>query len=187
MSASSSVIARGLRRILQAVRLVSPRPVPAAAAMSSEIAEAAPLELSATIEIVSLIDSVRVAAIDLSAIEVVDGAAHAPTPQRRAAVPRPLALQLAYTASRNVPKGRKAHPAPLPVSSGKRTMPSIKARPVVQNTVKKAPKRRHVWLCNQARVIRPIGANVVALNAPRVRSIQKPGAPRTARLLKLAA
>lgn len=188
MSASSNVISRGLRRILQALHLVSPRPVVAAAApMPLESTDSASLMLSATIEIVSLIDTVRVAEIDMPAIDVAPVAAPASAPVRRAAMPHPLALQLAYTASRNVPKGRKAHPAPLPASAGKRAMPSIKAKPVVKNTVKKAPKRRHVWLCNQARVIRPASVNVVPLNAARIRSIQKPGSQKTVRLLKLAA
>lgn len=189
MSASSSVISRGLRRILQALRLTSRQPVVVAHLTPSGMADVAARELSATIEIVSLIGNAHVAPILTPAMEVAPESMPeaASAPSRRATLSRPLACQLAYTASRNVPKGRKARPVPLAVSSGKRALRSTKAKPIVRDTVKKAPKRRHVWLCNQVRVIRPASLNVVPLNAARVRTIQKPGSQKTVRLLKIAA
>lgn len=186
MSASSNMIWRGMRRLLQALHFVAPRPNSDVAIATSALIDPATAKLTATIEIIALLDDVREIEIDLVEIEQV--AAPQVQTTRRAAMPHPLARQLAYTASRNVPKGRKAHPAPVPATVSKRKAASAKkARPVVQNTVKKAQKRRHVWLCNQSRVVRPITGNVVPLNASRTRAVQKPGSQKTIRLLKLAA
>lgn len=95
---------------------------------------------------------------------------------------RPLAAQLAVTAARNVRKGMKSRGFAAP-------MPRVlKAKPVVKVAVKKqAPKRRHVWLSTQVRVVRPVANNVIAL-ARHPRNAARPAAQKaSARSLRLAA
>ena len=90
----------------------------------------------------------------------------------RASIPRPLASQMAYTASRNVPKGRKPRAqaqkqmkAPAPSLKSARLAGAVKAKPAVAAIAKKkSAKRRHVWLSNQSRVIRTVTSNVVQLS-----------------------
>jgi hypothetical protein len=83
-------------------------------------------------------------------------AARRPTSKRTTA--RPLAIQLAVTAARNVRKGRKALSATPSRARGS------KAKPLAKVSVKRrAPKRRHVWLSAQRRVIVPVPTNVIAL------------------------
>ena len=97
---------------------------------------------------------------------------------------------MAATAARYVVKGRKSATSVKPVTSSKpaqkamlpRRATSIKAKPVLNVLKKKAPKRRHVWLSTQVRVIRPVHTNVVSMDhAPRT---PRPAARTTA--LKLA-
>lgn len=83
---------------------------------------------------------------------------------------RPLAGQLAVTSAQNLPKGRKRRHgcAPIVKPQSAAALPRrasvIKAMPVLRVAKKKpAPKRRHVWLSTQVRVIRPIVSNVVSL------------------------
>jgi hypothetical protein len=106
--------------------------------------------------------------------------ARAATSQRT--TDRPLAVQIAVTAARNVPKGQKSRGAAAPQAR------AVRAKPVVKSTIKKrAPKRRHVWLSNQSRVIRPVASNVVSL-ARQTRSTIKLVAQKSpARTLRLAA
>jgi hypothetical protein len=107
-------------------------------------------------------------------------AARVPTSKRT--TERPLAIQLAVTAARNVRKGQKSRSF---VAQSTRTKTS---KPAAKTAVKKrAPKRRHVWLSNQSRVIRPIAGNVVSL-ARQARVTTKPTVQKTpGRLLRLAA
>jgi hypothetical protein len=95
---------------------------------------------------------------------------------------RPLAAQLAVAAARNMRKGRKSRSFIAPKPS------VLRAKPIAKSTLKKrAPKRRHVWLSAQVRVIRPIATNVVSL-ARTVRSPARPSAQKTStRMLRLAA
>ena len=110
----------------------------------------------------------------------------------RASAPRPLAAQLAFTAARNVPRGRNPavsvrKPA-LKSSSAPRRATVIKAKPVLQVIKKKAPKRRHVWLSNQSRVIRTVSSNVVQMHAPRTHRTVRSGVIKSSiRQFKLAA
>ena len=108
---------------------------------------------------------------------------------------RPLALQLAVTAARNVRKGRQ--PFAQQVVGFKSTSPTRKRAHVgkskvvaVSTRMKSAPRRRHVWLSSQSRVIRPVFANVVQINAisraPR-QSIRNFALKPTARSMRLAA
>jgi hypothetical protein len=107
-------------------------------------------------------------------------AARLQTSQRTTA--RPLAIQLAVTAARNVPKGQKSRSS---VAQSRRPQ---KAKSAAKITVKKrAPKRRHVWLSNQTRIIRPVAINVVPL-ARQPRATAKPTAQKSpSRALRLAA
>ncbi len=95
---------------------------------------------------------------------------------------RPLAAQLAVTAARNVRKGMKNRGFTVPQSRVQ------KAKPAARKVVKKqAPKRRHVWLSTQVRVVRPIATNVITLTRPtrsatRVNNLKAPLRP-----LRLAA
>ena len=120
-------------------------------------------------------------------------------PLDRCDVWRPLAAQLAVTAARNVRKGRK--PAGRAKRSGiltgktkataRRTASVIKAKPVLIVAQKKrAPKRRHVWLGTQVRVIRPVTLNVVSIQSGgrTLRPVARPAAQKTTgRQLRLAA
>jgi hypothetical protein len=95
---------------------------------------------------------------------------------------RPLAAQLAITAARNVRKGRKSRSFIAPRARVLKAKPT--AKPVVK---KRAPKRRHVWLSNQSRVIRPVTTNVVSMTRP-TRVPTRPATPKApARFLRLAA
>ncbi len=107
-------------------------------------------------------------------------AARVPTSQRTRA--RPLAIQMAVTAARNVPKGQKSR------SFVAQSARAQTAKPAAKTAVKKrAPKRRHVWLSNQSRVIRPVAANVISL-ARQTRITAKPAAQKSpTRMLRLAA
>jgi hypothetical protein len=115
-----------------------------------------------------------------SAMEPPAPAARVPTSQRTFA--RPLAIQLAVTAARNVPKGQKSR------SFVAQSTRAQKTKPAAKTTIKKrAPKRRHVWLSNQSRVIRPVASNVVPL-ARQTRITAKPAAQKSpVRALRLAA
>ena len=165
---SASAVLLGMRAILRALGL---RP-----AQSVAVTELAPLKLFATIELVDHSDHA-------DRPEPPDGGTPAALPipvlaqsialatMYRPAQARPLAHQMAYTASRNVPKGRKPAGATKPVTSSKPSLKSklphrataIKAKPITVVLKKKAPKRRHVWLSTQARVIKPVSGNVVTL------------------------
>jgi hypothetical protein len=116
----------------------------------------------------------------------------------RPAYARPLAHQMAYTASRNVPKGRKpattAKAATSSKPSRKATLPhratAIKAKPVTVVIKKKAAKRRHVWLSTQSRAIKPVLGNVLTMSTVNrtPRQSTRPSALTTVvRQLKLAA
>ena len=113
-----------------------------------------------------------------ASVEIVHGAANAPL--LAAAYQRPLAVQLAVTAHGNVRKGRR------PARCGDRRTAvqtarkasAIKAKPVTKvATKKRAPKRRHVWLSTQTRVVRPVAGNVVHLHAAG--RTQRPGCGRS--------
>ena len=96
------------------------------------------------------------------------------------ALPRPLAAQLAVTAAHNVRKGRKAARPRQPrrAAHGPRKTTVKKAKPVRKVAQKKrAPKRRHVWLSTQTRVVRPVAGNVVHLH-PANRT-PRPGSGRS--------
>jgi hypothetical protein len=88
----------------------------------------------------------------------------AAVPERTAR--RLLASQLAVTSRLNVKKGCK--PAKIgqrPKKTGeRRTATTSRAKPTIKIILKKrAPKRRHVWLCAQIRVVRTITSNVTPL------------------------
>lgn len=108
---------------------------------------------------------------------------------------RPLAAQLAITAARNVPKGRKPsalarRPALKPslAVSGPRRASALRAKPVLVDVRKKSLKRRHVWLSNQSRVIRTITSNVIQMHIPRThRGLRSNVLKGGVRPLKLAA
>lgn len=198
MSAKSYAIWRSIQDVLRAVGLMpsAAHGAPAAAA-GSLFAGVAPLKLTATIEIVEAPEPPDGGTPAALPLPVLAQTAALATMYRSQSV-RPLASQMAYTASRNVPKGRKpARPnsrnAHQPLVS---TLPSqrvsvIKAKPVLEVVAKKkSPKRRHVWLSTQSRVIRPVaGNNLVDLGLHRAhRAATRPTAQRTnMRLLKLAA
>ena len=190
MSVSVNAFWRGLKTALRAIGLL---PVDAAVSIaSSSVATAQPLRLHATIE---LIDAPEPPDGGTPAANPLDPVYVAPARKSHtAAVYRPLAGQLAVTASRNAPKARTGKKAPVakrPASAAfPRKATAIKAKPVVATTsVKKAPKRRHVWLSNTARVIRPIVATVVAFNAPQrgQRTAPRTATQKPVRHLKLAA
>ena len=191
MSASANVFWRGISAILHAVGLIRQQSV-----CNDSSGIAMPTKLSATIELTEAPlppDGGTPAALPVP----VPAAAHVARHHSVPAFARPLASQLAFTASRNVPKGRK------PAQSGKKSATAktgraaalprrasvIKAKPVVIiATKKKAPKRRHVWLSSVSRVIRPVSNNVVPITTQRTaRNVTRPATQRTTRQLKLAA
>ena len=114
----------------------------------------------------------------------------------QAALRRPLAGQLAVTAARNVRKGRKpaanrSRTASKSASVQPRRATVIKAKPVTKVAQKKrAPKRRHVWLSTQSRVIRTVAhSNVVPIHSAgrHGRSSARPASQKSAPRLRLAA
>lgn len=202
MSAKSNAIWRGLERVLHVFGLRRTTSVPNAelTSMTSDATVApAAIKLFATIELIEAPeppDGGTPAALPLPVLAQTIALATMYRPSQQ----RALASQLAYTALRNVPKGRK--PAAAPVRAGtlksarKAALPRIpslaKAKPVIELArKKKAPKRRHVWLSTQSRVIRVMSCNnVVHLHqAPRTqRTATRSSGQRTvARMHKLAA
>lgn len=198
MSASASAILRGMRVILRALGLQP--------AKSTGVSENAPLKLFATIEFLAEGDLVD----QVDRPEPPDGGTPAALPlpvlaqtialatMYRPAQARPLAHQMAYTASRNVPKGRKPATLTKAVATSKpsqkakapRRATTAKAKPVVLVVRKKAPKRRHVWLSTQSRVIKPVLGNVVTMQTVNrtPRQTTRPSALTTVvRPLKIAA
>ena len=201
MSASSNAILRGIRALLSTLGLVQALPDKAFAAVAvadtAVMVAARPVRLFATIEIVAPElpdppDGGTPAALPIPVLAQTSVLAT----MYRAANARPLAAQMAVTARRNVPKGRKSATSVKIVSSSKptalaklpRRATAIKAKPVVLAIKKKAPKRRHVWLSTQSRVIRTVTANVVQMAAPRTqRQTARLSAKTAAWHLKLAA
>jgi hypothetical protein len=100
----------------------------------------------------------------------------------------PIAKQLAVTLRMNVAKGRRpARKAASPKAKPhRRTATAIKAKPVVTlRSKKRAPKRRHVWLSNQTRIVRPVVNNVTSFQRPsrsNARSAMLRNAPRLTRI-----
>jgi hypothetical protein len=102
----------------------------------------------------------------------------------------PIAKQLAVTRRLNVAKGRK--PAQKKINrttrSHRTTASTMKAKPVVQSRSKKrAPKRRHVWLSNQARIVRQVVNNVTTFQRPSRSNARSVILRNTHRLARLAA
>lgn len=195
MSASSNAIWRGVQFVLRAIGLARPVTVGKATSTALLAPGSEPLKLYATIEIIDSPEPPDGGCPAALPVPVLAQTAAVATLYNPAAA-RPLASQMAFTASRMVPKGRRSAgsgkkvPAPVLSSAFPRKASVIKAKPVRAVTkVKKAPKRRHVWLSNQSRVIRPITSNIVQLSVPsrNQRAAVKPAAQRTVRHLKLAA
>lgn len=142
-------------------------PLPAAKASN----DGAPLRLVATIELIEAPEPPDGGAPMALPLPVLAQTAALAT-MYRASIPRPLACQMAYTASRNVPKGRKPRAQaqkqgkiPAPSLKSARLAGAVKAKPAVAVIAKKkSAKRRHVWLSNQSRAIRTVTSNVVQLS-----------------------
>lgn len=200
MSAKSNAIWRGLERVLHVFGLGRTTSVPnselPAITADTAIAPAA-IKLFATIELIEAPeppDGGTPAALPLPVLAQTIALATMYRPSQQRALPS----QLAYTASRNVPKGRKPAAAPVRAGTSKsaqkaaypRIASLVKAKPVVECArKKKAPKRRHVWLSNQSRVIRVMSSSNVVHLAPRTqRTATRSSGQRTvARMQKLAA
>lgn len=174
MFAKSRAIWRGLQQLLRTLGSSRLGPALTDATHTSNVRptiESATLKYYATIEIIEAPeppDGGTPAALPLPILAQTSALA---TMYRSASI-RPLASQMAVTAQRNVPRGRKPHSTTKPRNSAKSAMPRvatcIKAKPVVMLAKKKkAPKRRHVWLSTQSRVIRSVTGNVVQFNTQR--------------------
>jgi hypothetical protein len=77
---------------------------------------------------------------------------------------RPLASQIAITNRLNVKKGRKQAKKAHKTKSNctRRRTTAIRSKLTAKSSQKKrAPKRRHVWLSTQKRVIRPTTSNIM--------------------------
>ncbi len=138
--------------------------------------------------------SVHALALALTPALAAEIGAPSPVVASAAQTVRPLAAQLAVTAAFNVPAGRKRGACTALTRKGRvtggpqRAQQTLKAKPVTKVAAKKkAPKRRHVWLSAQSRVIRPVTSNVVTLaRIPRISARTQPNkAP--VRLVRLAA
>ena len=191
MSLKSSAIWRVFNTILSYVGLHEAD----VAIVQTAPADIAPHKLYATIEVIAPPEPPNGGNRAALPLPILAQTAALATMYRPAAI-SPLASQLAYTARRNVPKGRKPartglH-APKPVyAAARRTRTNgAKAKPIIQVAAKKQDlKRRHHWLANERRVIKTgVGNNVLQLGAQRT-----PTAARTLpqkfviRSLKLAA
>jgi hypothetical protein len=189
MSASKFNLARRIARaIWAALGFATPQQPIAATA-------AAPSFTQSLDQAVAAIDADAIRLADLTAAlltpATVDTPSEAPTFLARRRTGRPLAGQLAVTARRNVRKGRKARPVGLPAIAtrpARRHASALRNKPTTKVVAKKrAPKRRHVWLSTQSRVIRPrvfaSGHNVIALNrVNRGSATNHKAAPRPLRL-----
>ena len=195
MSASSNAIWRGVQFVLRAIGLARTVAIETTAPTALSAPGSEPLKLFATIEIIDSPEPPDGGCPAALPVPVLAQTAAVATMYHPAAA-RPLASQMAFTASRMVPKGRrsagsgKRSPAPALSTAFPRKASVIKPKPVRAVTkVKKAPKRRHVWLSNQSRVIRPITSNIVQLSVTMrtQRAAAKPATQRAVRHLKLAA
>ena len=206
MLASVSAIYRSVREFLHAISFVPHADVSShlksyAVSFDRGVTNAKPLVNGETPPPLKLFATIELGVTD--APEPPDGGAPAAIPlpvlaqsavlatMYRATSPRPLAAQMAITAARNVPQGRKARgpqKQPIRASASPRRISAIKQKPVVQASKKKSLKRRHVWLSNQSRVIRAVSSNVIQLQAPRtIRTVRAGTLKTTVRQFKLAA
>ncbi len=172
MSASKSNI---LRRALRAVWATLGRTSPASATNAPVVAASAFAEQAC---LAAAAVSTEIAPLErLATALMAPEACNAPQPAledtgstapRKRFLARPLAVQLAVTARRNVRKGKAARSGvakPVSIKAARPVASTRKPKPVTKIVGKKrAPKRRHVWLSTQSRVIRPVASNIVALN-----------------------
>ena len=171
--------------------VLAPASVPPAASSFADLAYAAAMPVAAEFA------SVHALALALASPLEAEAVAQSSATQSRVVISaaqayRPLAAQLAVTAAFNVRKGRKRSACAALTRKGRvvgsAQRPALKAKPIINVAAKKkAPKRRHVWLSTQSRVIRPVTSNVVTLaRSPRIAArAQTNKAP--VRMLRLAA